>query len=151
MSLCHRMPCTYIRSRVKLRVTRVTSNLTVNSVIVQLFIQARIKAIIKSLHKQTSGLAAQRAINETTALISGRHPGGRLNIKTLSYWYGKSHCGDKTIWRPSDLHNGIPHTSTQTTSLYWDKAQMIRWSSLNMGIPRIMRYLQGIRLIFKIT
>ena len=35
-----------------------------------------------------------------------------------SYQYGKSHCGDKTILRPSYLHNGISYTG-KTTSLYW--------------------------------
>ena len=33
-------------------------------------------------------------------------PGGWFNIKMLSYQYRKSHCGDKTILRPSHLHNG---------------------------------------------
>ena len=35
-----------------------------------------------------------------------------------SYLYRKSHCGDKTILRPSYLHNGISCTGN-TTSLYW--------------------------------
>ena len=35
-----------------------------------------------------------------------------------SYQYRKSHCGDKTILRPSCLHNGISYTG-KTTSLYW--------------------------------
>ena len=35
-----------------------------------------------------------------------------------SYQYRKSHCGDKTILRPSYLNNGISYTS-KTTSLYW--------------------------------
>ena len=35
-----------------------------------------------------------------------------------SYHYRKSHCGDKTILRPSYLHNGISYTG-KTTSLYW--------------------------------
>ena len=43
---------------------------------------------------------------------------GWFNIKMPSYWYRKSHCGNKTILRPSYLHNGIPFT-TKTTSLYW--------------------------------
>ena len=42
-----------------------------------------------------------------------------------SYQYRKSHCGDKTILRPSYLHNGISHTG-KTTSLYWIGAQMIK-------------------------
>ena len=43
---------------------------------------------------------------------------GRLNIKMSSYQYRKSHCGDKTISRPSYLHNGISYTD-KITSLYW--------------------------------
>ena len=35
-----------------------------------------------------------------------------------SYQYRKSHCGDKTILRPSYLHNGVPYTG-KTTFLYW--------------------------------
>ena len=36
----------------------------------------------------------------------------------LSYQYRKSHCGDKTVVRSSNLHNGISYTG-KTTSLYW--------------------------------
>ena len=46
------------------------------------------------------------------------HPGPWFNIKMSSYRYRKSHCGNKTILRPSYLHNGISYTS-KTTSLYW--------------------------------
>ena len=35
-----------------------------------------------------------------------------------SYQYGKSHCGDRTILRPSYLHNGISYTG-KMSSLYW--------------------------------
>ena len=48
-------------------------------------------------------------------------PGGWFNIKTTSYQYRKSHCGDKTILRPSYLHNGISYTG-KMTSLYWIRA-----------------------------
>ena len=48
--------------------------------------------------------------------------GPRFNIKMTSYQYRKSHCGDKTILRPSYLHNGISYTG-KTTSLYWIRAQ----------------------------
>ena len=41
-----------------------------------------------------------------------------FNIKMKSYQYRKSHCGDKTILRPSYLHNGISYTG-KMTSLYW--------------------------------
>ena len=36
-------------------------------------------------------------------------PGPWFNIKMTSYQYRKSHCGDKTILRPSYLHNGISY------------------------------------------
>ena len=45
-----------------------------------------------------------------------------FNIKMTSCQYRESHCGDKTIWRPSYLHNGISYTG-KMTSLYWIKAQ----------------------------
>ena len=44
--------------------------------------------------------------------------GPRFNIKMTSYQYRKSHCGDKTILRPSYLRNGISYT-VKITSLYW--------------------------------
>ena len=45
-------------------------------------------------------------------------PGGWFNIKMSSYLCRKSHCGDKSILRPSYLHNGISYTG-KTTYLYW--------------------------------
>ena len=54
------------------------------------------------------------------------YPGGWFNKKMLSYQYRKSHCGDKTILRPSYLHNGISYTG-KMTSLYWIRAQKF-WS-----------------------
>ena len=48
----------------------------------------------------------------------GIKSGPRFNIKMTSYQYRKSHCGDKTILRPSYLHNGISYTA-KMTSLYW--------------------------------
>ena len=56
--------------------------------------------------------------------INIKVPGPRFNIKMTSYQYRKSHCGDKTILRPSYLHNGISYTG-KTTSLYWIRAQII--------------------------
>ena len=41
-----------------------------------------------------------------------------------SYQYRKSHCGDKTILRPSYLHNGISYTG-KMTSLYWIRALVV--------------------------
>ena len=43
-----------------------------------------------------------------------------FNIK-MSYRYKKSHCGNKTILRPSYLHNRISY-SGKMTSLYWIRA-----------------------------
>ena len=40
--------------------------------------------------------------------------GSDSNIKMSSYQYRKSHCGDKTILRPSYLHNGISFTGKMT-------------------------------------
>ena len=50
-------------------------------------------------------------------------PGPWFNIKMTSYQYRKSHCGDKTILRPSYLHNGI-FFSGKMSSLYWIRAQI---------------------------
>ena len=47
-----------------------------------------------------------------------------FNIKMKSYQYRKSHCGDKTILRPSYLHNGISYTG-KMSSLYWMAPQTI--------------------------
>ena len=46
-----------------------------------------------------------------------------FNIKMTSYQYRKSHCGDKTILRPSYLHNGISYTG-KMSSLYWITPQI---------------------------
>ena len=51
-------------------------------------------------------------------------PGPRFIIKIPSYQYRKSHCGDKTILRPSYLHNGISY-SGKMISLYWIRAQIV--------------------------
>ena len=57
--------------------------------------------------------------------FGGTIPGPQFNIKMSSYQYRKSHCGDKTIWQPSYLHNGISYTG-KTASLYWIRAQNIQ-------------------------
>ena len=41
----------------------------------------------------------------------------RFNIKMTPNQYRKSHCGDKTIPRPSYFQNGISYTD-KMTSLY---------------------------------
>ena len=48
-------------------------------------------------------------------------PGGWFNIKTPSDQYRKFYGGDKTILRPSFLHNGISYAG-KMTSLYWIRA-----------------------------
>ena len=45
-------------------------------------------------------------------------PGPWFNIKMSSYQDRSSRCGDKTIRRPSYLHNMISYID-KTTSLYW--------------------------------
>ena len=66
-----------------------------------------------------------------------RRPGAWFNRKMSSYQYRKSHCGDKTILRPSYLHNGISYTG-KMTSLYWIMAQvhssrdaLYLWNNIN--------------------
>ena len=59
--------------------------------------------------------------------VNSSRSGPRFNIKMTSYQYRKSHCGDKTILRPSYLHNGISYTG-KTTSLYWIRAQVRLYS-----------------------
>ena len=41
-----------------------------------------------------------------------------FSIKMSPYQYMKSHCGGKTILRPSHLHNGISYTGKMASS-YW--------------------------------
>ena len=47
-----------------------------------------------------------------------RAPGPWFNIKMSSYWYTKSHFGDKMVVRLSYLHSGTSYTG-KTVSLYW--------------------------------
>ena len=56
--------------------------------------------------------------------MTGWHSRPQFNIKMTSYQYRKSHCGDKTILRPSYLRNGISYTG-KMISLYWIRAQSI--------------------------
>ena len=65
--------------------------------------------------------------------VSKRGPEGWINIKMPSYQYRKSHCGDKTILRPSYLHNGISYTG-KTISLYWIRALGSISSGLHHGL-----------------
>ena len=70
------------------------------------------------------------------ALLMGTDPGPWFNIKMSSYQYRKSHCGDKTILRPSYLHKGISYTD-KMSSLYWIRAQgwINQWSLCYGGVP----------------
>ena len=60
-----------------------------------------------------------------------------------SYQYRKSHCGDKTILRPSYLHNGISYTG-KTASLYWIGALwptmhcVILWHHLRWSVESLL-------------
>ena len=59
---------------------------------------------IRSLHTEGGGLYVPS--------------GPRFNIKTSSYQYRKSHCGDRTVVKSSYLRNGISYTG-KMTSLCW--------------------------------
>ena len=60
-----------------------------------------------------------------------------VNIKMTSYQYRKSHVRNKTILRPSYLHNGISYTD-RMTSLYWIRAQAITCSNVDRDVSRYM-------------
>ena len=45
-----------------------------------------------------------------------------FNIKMPSYPYKIAHCGEKTVVRSSNLHNGSSYTG-KMTSLCWIRAQ----------------------------
>ena len=64
------------------------------------------------------------------AIMTWQWAGGRINIKISSYQYRKSYCGDKTILRPSYLHNGISYTDNMTY-FYWIRALNPTPSSTN--------------------
>ena len=70
-----------------------------------------------------------------------QRPGPWFNIKMTSYQYRKSHCGDKTILRPSYLHNGISYTG-KTTSLYWIRPLYLGRDGLLIDLrpPRLYWY-----------
>ena len=50
--------------------------------------------------------------------------GGWFNINMSSSQYRKSHCRDKTILRPSYLHNGISYTG-KLASLCWIRSLIV--------------------------
>ena len=57
--------------------------------------------------------------------------GGWFNIKATSYQYRKSHCGDKTILRPSYLHNVFSYTG-KMSSIYRTRALVLNWLAVQM-------------------
>ena len=77
--------------------------------------------------KQIHSSVKVKKMSETSIdlfAIGVKRAGPRFNKKMSSYQYRKSHCGDKTILRPSYLRNGISYTG-KTTSLYWIGALVI--------------------------
>ena len=70
-------------------------------------------------------------------LLTKEAPGPWFNIKTSSNQYRKSHCGDKTIWRPSYLHNGITYTGK--TALYCD-GPLVPNHAAQSSSGRLMKY-----------
>ena len=74
------------------------------------------------IHRSFTGPTHFSSVNVwglVSFVVSGIMPTGPwFNIKMLSYQYRKSHCGDKTILRPSYLHNVFSYTG-KMTSLYW--------------------------------
>ena len=44
--------------------------------------------------------------------------GHQFNVKTMSYQYRKSHCGDKILQKMVSFPNRISYTG-KTSSLYW--------------------------------
>ena len=72
----------------------------------------------------TKGIQKQKMTWETSP------SGPWFNIKMTSYQYRKSHCGDKTILRPSYLHNGISYAG-KITYLYWIRAQGMHEAKLD--------------------
>ena len=67
---------------------------------------------------QSIDQSTHQSSNQSTNPV---RPGPWFNIKMSSYQYRKSYCGDKTIIRPSYLHNGISHTG-KMAPLYWIRA-----------------------------
>ena len=67
-------------------------------------------------------------------------PGTWLNIKMLSYQYRKSNCGDKTILRPSYLHNRISHTGKMSSS-YWIRA-LTPFETYTLALPPELQWWQ---------
>ena len=104
-----------------------------DSLVVWSFINFIFYVVIPALaimpsHEQNTHIFTDRYTNMyeifNNYICSASHmcPGPWFNIKMTSYQYRKSHCGDKTILRPSYLHNGISYTD-KMTSLYRIRVQ----------------------------
>ena len=77
----------------------------------------------------------QKLIPQLLMLWQHKECGPWFNIKMLSYPYRISHWGDKTILRPSYLHNEISYTGKKT-SLYWIRAQDISIRGSDLVLPQ---------------
>ena len=75
--------------------------------------------------------------------------GPRFSIKLTSYQYRKSHCGDKTILRPSYLPNGISYTG-KITSLYWIGA-LVNWDAMLLMWHPFNLWLILFQVVMKMT
>ena len=71
-------------------------------------------------------------IGQTSQYLNEWWSGSWFNIKMSSYQYRKSHCGDKTILRPSYLFNGISYTGKRT-SFYSIRNHIIRCYMSSQG------------------
>ena len=78
--------------------------------------------------------------------LMNKGPGSRFNKNILSYQYKKSHCGDKTILRPSFLHSGISYTG-KMTSLYWIGA-LVTYTDTKLTKASHVCHTYTIRLVF---
>ena len=66
--------------------------------------------IFRVLKKVWYAIALYVRPQRVTPLQTNKEPGARFNMKTTSYQYRKSHCGDKTVLISSYLLNGISYT-----------------------------------------
>ena len=74
------------------------------------------------------------------------YPGPQFNIKMTSYQYRKSHCGNKTILRPSYLHNGISYAD-KMTSLYWFRTQIWIILEITLYVKTSKNHADGLRVV----
>ena len=99
-----------------------------NSQPIRMYLFDEINAL--QVSKNTAWLCST---NYTYLHVSSEDLGARsralIQYKKMSCQYRKSHCGDKTILRPSYLHNGISYTGK--TFLYWIRAQVSREMTSN--------------------